>query len=974
MIKNYSRPQSVIRQNLEVLDLADADEMNAFVYGPAYSLHRYTNEAERSEMVGTDFTTAEHTLEYEGLGLGETVVGELASIYGEDLRALLAEFSAQEFKIKGIAESNVLVYDETVTGQSGAGVKAVGAGEATAVTVLDTRFHGRDVQVGDLVEVNVVGGEQRLRTVTAVEAAVGSPTVSDAADYPANVSSNSLIADNVSTAGGSLLALDARISTWNLDATEPVIYADGNFTEGLLEAGSVYNGKLGDRFTLTCIAGGNGASGAVFSVSSASGSFSDTSVTLSWIGGSSTQALDLSNIGGTAKGFIIEFAPDGGTDETWIVGDQIVLDIFGDYEVPAYTGADVNIEVSSTDYSGSIATTYFVKVKEGAEATAGTYTGAELEITDSAGLEVIQTISNPVSGTEYNLGTKGLTFTLYETGKAAGGTTLKLKKDEVYTVNAEPSAKTAESTNIVLDGNAFTNTNGIVPQVSSIKFYKAVNGLVPNEGPSVANPPFTFGEDEVTVDADLSVEDTLRDAGYTWLPLVDGEGKLFVSYKALQAVSVTDEIVQISSTSDIVDNFGTIDPENTLAYGALMCLSGANGKDIYAGAVATDDADGFTEVLRQAENMQNLYAHAPLSYDSNVLAVVDAHVNAMSTEYKKQWRRAYVSTDTTDGSFIKVGKQSDGSNNTCTITDDGDGNFIKLYSTTVNFIDEDIKTGDLIRVNFGVDAAGDETYEEYEIALVTSKDEVLLKGGVATQLFVPVRFEVWAADNGKNQAERVAAVSSSYGSRRVINVWCDAPEILIDGQYEKQEMFYVAAEIAGLRTALLPQQGLTYTEIASISRAKSMYTKYTQEELDIAAASGTFIITQERKGGAIFIRHQLTTETDKGSLYYEDSVGVNIDEISFAVKAQDLKYIGKRNATNETVREIKIDFENLMIEKSVAPTFQSIGPQIVEVIEGSLVVEIDDTFKDRINRSVKVSIPLPLNRLETDLNFTTILD
>mgnify|MGYP001557956192 CR=1 FL=1 len=55
-----------------------------------------------------------------------------------------------------------------------------------------------------------------------------------------------------------------------------------------------------------------------------------------------------------------------------------------------------------------------------------------------------------------------------------------------------------------------------------------------------------------------------------------------------------------------------------------------------------------------------------------------------------------------------------------------------------------------------------------------------------------------------------------------------------------------------------------------------MYLKYRQTDLDNIAAHGTFIITQSSNTGAVFIRHQLTTETSKGSLYYEDNAGAII--------------------------------------------------------------------------------------------------
>ena len=974
MIKNYSRPQSVIRQNLEVLDLATPEDMSAFIFGPAYSLHRYTNEAERSELQGSDFVTVASELEYEGLGLAESVVEDYVKIYGEDLLASIVSYTGGEFNVKSTTEANVLHYDESITAVVNGGVKAVAAGGASATTVLDTNLRGRDVQVGDKVHIeNVDTGEVRKRTVTAVEPAQGPASVGEPTNYPANVSvASDISVDNVSTVGGTLLVAESTLVT--LDATEPVEFTDNNMNDLFLAEGTAYSSKIGDRFTVTCTATGAGGFG-LFSIRSASGKYIDDEVLATASGSGVTYRHNLTfDINDSGKGFTISINPTSNGDETWQKDEKFVLDVFGTYDLPDLTVAGDPHVVVTQDYTGSLSTTYFLKVKTGAAVSGSTFTGAELEVYDSAGLEVITTISDPISGTAYNLGALGVTFTIYDAGLSdTNPAILRLKTNEVYTVAATPPAKTATTTEVILDGNAFTNTTGLTPTAINVSFFKAVNGEIPNEGPALDEPPFTPGQDSVAVTADLKVLDSQRDTGYEWLPLVDAEGSLFVHYKALKAVSATDEIELISTTSDINEFFGVIDPENTLAYGLSVALQGANGKSVYGAAVATDDEDGYSDVLRKAENTDDLYALAPLSYDSGVQNLVATHVQTMSTSEKKQWRRAYVSTDTSDGAFRKVNKQSDGSNHTCTVTDDGNGVFRKVYSETANFVDEDIKVGDTIRLNFRTLSDGSEAYDEAEIALVVGDDELLLKDGLVDQVFVPVRFEAWAADSGQSQAERVAATSSSFADRRVVNVWCDAPEILIDGEYVRQEIYFLAANIAGLRSALLPQQGLTYTEIGAVSRIPNMYTKYTQEELDIAAAAGTFIITQERKNGAMFIRHQLTTETDKGSLYYEDSVGTNVDQISYEVKALDLKYIGKKNATPDTVRDMKVEFENLMINKTTAPTFQDIGPQLIEIFPGSLQVAIDPVFKDQINRSVKASIPLPLNRVETDLNFTTTL-
>ena len=53
MIKNYSRPQLLIKQVLDQIEDAYAPGMNALIVGPQYDLNRVNNEDEFAEMLGS---------------------------------------------------------------------------------------------------------------------------------------------------------------------------------------------------------------------------------------------------------------------------------------------------------------------------------------------------------------------------------------------------------------------------------------------------------------------------------------------------------------------------------------------------------------------------------------------------------------------------------------------------------------------------------------------------------------------------------------------------------------------------------------------------------------------------------------------------------------------------------------------------------------------------------------------------------
>jgi hypothetical protein len=88
-------------------------------------------------------------------------------------------------------------------------------------------------------------------------------------------------------------------------------------------------------------------------------------------------------------------------------------------------------------------------------------------------------------------------------------------------------------------------------------------------------------------------------------------------------------------------------------------------------------------------------------------------------------------------------------------------------------------------------------------------------------------------------------------SRRAVVVWCDNGRA--DGKVINNA--YLAAEVAGLTSAIEPQAGMTRMEITSIDSAPRMYTRYTQGQLDRTAAHGVLIVTQDTIDGSPYIRH-----------------------------------------------------------------------------------------------------------------------
>ncbi len=640
------------------------------------------------------------------------------------------------------------------------------------------------------------------------------------------------------------------------------------------------------------------------------------------------------------------------------------------------TGATRDLTISGT-YAGPADTTYTISVTTGSEGGTDGFDGAIVRVTDSTGIDQIQEYT-VVQGTEYDLGTFGLKFTF--PASLATPTQGGLLKGDAYFVHAVSEKATGSPAIIVLSGQAADVTTWIEADLDTnlldIDLRTVFSGEVllkgdPNDAPEFQWEAGTASEGGVLIRHDLKINTPDRDDGYQWVPVQNSsKARLFASWRGLVSATVGETIKLYDTEAEIEASLGKIDKDNLIAYAASKALGGSQGRQVYAARLRTNDLAGYTDVLRKAERVDGIYAIAPLTYDTTVLAAVKTHVNKMSSESSKLWRRAYLGTKN-PGAYLKIENNSEGTQLNATILNTPSGN-LRVIAEDANFLTNDIVAGDLLRINFGVNEWDEPIYDEFEIESVLEEDELLLKTGPTVAITAAIKTEIWKPDNALSQVQFVANRSESYEDRRIVSLWSDDPyDVDANSLVDPVELYFICAEVAGLRSAVFPQQGLTNTEVLSAEQAPNMFTKYTEDELDVAAAGGTFIITQEVEDGPLFIRHQLTTQTNFNALHQEDSVGTNLDEISYAFKDILQPYIGRRNADPISLEEIETKSRDILNARKSAPDGQStVGPAIVAWTD--LVVEIDPVFKDRINVSVRLELPLPINNIIVTLNATTV--
>ena len=469
-----------------------------------------------------------------------------------------------------------------------------------------------------------------------------------------------------------------------------------------------------------------------------------------------------------------------------------------------------------------------------------------------------------------------------------------------------------------------------------------------------------FTADSVTYDAGIGI--TAAKTVPVHVPFVSARGTLVVSFKAAVQAGAIEGPIKVTSRAGLsAGQLGELHIENDLAYGAYNMRSGSGETPIHVLRTSSDDEAGYTAALRKIRGIDIHYALCPLSDDFAAQAYSALHVEEMSSPSNMNFRRCYGSTDS-PGEYTLWGALGDGSYRTATLI----GDTVTIdpsFASTNSFTSATAPTyvGDIIQFL--------SLSEPLVVTEVISADAVRVSGAPPVGVTTASAFKLIKPDTADNTIDYVIARSLEIDNRRFVNVWCDRPTALVNGVVTVIPSRFLAANIAGLRSILPAQKGLTMTEIDVIDDAPAMVSRFTPEQLDRCASAGVLIVTQEIEGGEIFIRHQLTTKTSEGALQYEDSPGVVVDRFSFQVKDKFRSYIGGKNVTEATIDDIRLALKQLAIDATQElVTGDGIGALIIGFkdkngVEGEVTVEVDGDLADKIRTQVVLVVALPLNGL-----------
>ncbi len=769
-------------------------------------------------------------------------------------------------------------------------------------------FNNRDVQIGDVLRIVDVDGVEAQRRVVGfgfepVEASVDDPRADD--------NNQDAVTE------------DATVETTE-GFSGVTVTADASDYDGLS------SGHVTETYTITCTRAmeGTDLSTAEFTIESASGDDDVASFTFSDGFGEAHEI-------GT-RGAKLTLTDDTGAEIA--EGDKLVIEYKQDYTPPSFERDE------NATYTGDIDRTYIVRVLS----------------VNEAGNPVVRVTTTTGDDTS---GPKAMEMGEFTT---IGNFGVRVKFD------AESPAETAPNPGdrYYVDATAASdgktnriNLNRSLPSDIDTNAEVAVTFHLKDD---VEIPPYSpfpvknWEAKELTLDVESGISITHGAVEENDEPkdLPVRGGDLYVQYRALLP-DFTDARSTLDDVEDVVDTLGPAVPANPLALAVRMALLNSGGQPVGFIAVPSDDQDGYQNALAKIRDRQRAYSIVPATQDPAIHADVQAHVLAQSSPDRNLFRIAWLNSESDTGRKI-TDTDSEGNTLKAKFEEHTElGGNIVVQSDEAQFQEDGVEPGDTVRAFFDTDDFGEETWESFTVDAVESEDQLRLTEGPEDPVSEPIRIEIWRGQSAMQQAEHYSGLSSGFGERRVRHVW--PPKAVLAGGTEAPG-WTVCAALAGLKSGSAPHQPLSGVRINGFDSVPLSTDRMGRAELDEMAHGGTWIVTQEEDGGAVYTRLAVTTDTRDANVW-QDARTTNADSLSFAFHSSLQSMVGGRNINDQLLREIEGVLDAVASEFETDAITPMLGPQILEheIVDGPRQHE---TLRDVVVITMNLGLPYGMDRLD----------
>jgi hypothetical protein len=1025
----YITPRVLIQQEFKQIPVYAEFPLPAFIIGPHYSLNRYSEASEKSSTVLNsldgvvyDNNNAYNPLEdtrysFSNVPAGGDVDHSYTKVFAENVEA-------KYFPNEDLGSDDVANVDSLSFVLAPNGSKYPNKVRFTNVTLKSegdynrsSYFSARDVAVNDTIKITDNLGNvfvARISDLVREDSSIDSDLSATIAEviyngnngstngtsiFTANDVGVSFVASQVvgkyltlnvpgSSTGYKILAcptsntliLDRVVATstgktWSIGGTyndvKNSIQRTTNYSSATVTANNFpsanstvevsntstnyvgYNslGVLSDTYTVTVTKSGS-VSDAEFSISSANGVFT-TKLGQKLVDG--TLTIDDDGVGGNEVYFEFTEAEEG-TDIAFVKGNAWSCSLQATVSpvTPVVDGDAVYIGVSDVIYT--------IRVDKGGPFYDGTNSATCARLSISSSDVDSSSVVLPQENTLFNVGTRGVSVK-FSTGTNNDGLILgdtyyvpaTAEKLGAYTIvelsESLPSATLSAASTIT--GELFLNQKSV--QIAEIR------DLLENT---------TNWEQEdsyITIKSGLTtfVPTLLNVSTGAPARLVITSANLYAEHRDLLQTYVN-AIDSLRSLVDVEKKLGKVHPDNPLALGVYDAVLNSANMIVYFIAVETNDLSGYTKAIKISEKSDKVYSFVPLTFDRTIQDAVVSHVNAYSTPEVGRWRIAWLAAQDIKSEVLYSLKE-DGSDYTATITDDTTviGTQNRLVTIEgAKFIDDGIRPNDTIRINFRLSAAGKVIYDEYTVDKVRTNTTLVIINSLSAPINSAIKVEVARNYTKSERANLIALRGGEYNNRRVRMVF---PDTYVGGGFVKQG-YFAAAGLAGLRSGVVPHQGLTNTEFLGAYDLSKVVVEFSSDELNTMAEQGIWIISQEVVGATAYVRHQLTTD-ESGLNTSEDSITTNVDNISYRLKHALSPFIGKYNVNEYNLLVIRENLIGLLYELASNTFTIRAGNQLTSFTPDTdlLKLQQNPVSKDKIDIEVRLNVPYPLNYINLKL-------
>lgn len=902
---NYTLPQTLVHQRITPQVRVSVEDLQSVIVGPNFALRRYGVAEEKVQIgIGQYKSGQELSSGWPGRPVGATVDLDWATVFAD--KAYFRYWSSIGTINLVTGTRNQIRSDDTIWAD-------YGKHEIT------DNLPPRGVKEGDGVRVIVPAASVDVLTqVVGFEHDEIQAQVKPVEVVDTNKPDSPAAATAEYSFGGTGKAPQIDVGTVTYDPS----------SLGLAE----------DVYTVTCIAGPDSSdpdpdSTVLFRIDSASGKDNVASVGLTG-GGFDTLAV------GT-MGISVTFTkPDA--DEEFSVDQTYIVRAAAAFSQPTVT--------SGGTYAGSYDTTYIVRVTKG---------GLIGDATNPPVIEIAA--DNGVDrGLPYNVTAGAVLIGSYGTTITFSGTSLATGDQYLIPVVARQSG--ALHTLILAHSLPVEVTDAMPIQ---IELMAVKDGVELDENRRNEPPLKNFKKEaaKITVNPTVTYYDPEfvdRQGEQIRMHLYTGE--IFAQYRAiLQTYSHAVHEIRPEAANGLSSVLGEISPDNPLAFGVWMALQNAaveNGVSVLYCAVQSNDLAGYRTALGKLTGRVGAYGLVPLTQDPLVHAEFRQHVNSMSLAENGRWRVCWLNSENPEQLGVFVGPDADPFMASIYEDPSDHGEIKTLECEAGQFITKGVRAGDIVRYNYRSDGFDDTwTWDENVVDRVISENVLKLYNAADRETVTPVKIEIHRNLSSREMAEAYAKISGSFYDRRVRHIWPALATI----QGAEVPGYFLCCGLAALRASVSPQQGLTNQQLNGVDSVAWSTDYMEAEDLNVMAASGTWIVTQNPSTGLVYTRHQLTTG-QYGSLdEQEDSLVTNMDSVSYQLLRAFEFYTGKINLTQMSLSQLKAELILVMSTMQTALD-PMLGPQVVDWV--LVRFEKHPYFRGRAIAEINFTGPEPFNNFD----------